>query len=346
MAFADRALVVGINVYPGMTPLAGAEGDALDFYAWVTSPSGGVIDKQNATLFISSQFPAVASVDDAQPAKEKIERFFTTLANDADANGNQKAGKRLWMFFSGHGFAPTGLRSGVLMANATPRLAHNVSAEWWAERLSESGYFDEVILFQDACRQIAPTADLTPPFLVQSRAPVQQNPLKFCAFAAKNGKLALEKPFPDGRVHGVFTFALMQGLNGKGCDDTGAVTTESLREYLLNTMRTLLSADDVRNPQIAQQPEVSGSDRFVLVPAAAPITFPVQITVKAPGQSGLITDGRLQTVAKTPAVPALWTVSLPRGLYKATIIGSGAALFEVTGQANPDHSVSIVNVSV
>ena len=31
MAFADRALVLRIDAYPGITPLAGAEGDALDF---------------------------------------------------------------------------------------------------------------------------------------------------------------------------------------------------------------------------------------------------------------------------------------------------------------------------
>ena len=169
--------------------------------------------------------------------------------------------------------------------------------------------------------------------------------MRFCAFAAKNGKLALEKPFPDGRVHGVFTFALMQGLNGKGCDDSGAITTESLSEYLWRTVPSLLTAEDGKNPQIASRPDVSGSDRFNLVPAAAPLKFPVQISAKIPGQRGLITDGRMQTVAEITATPPQWNLALARGLYKVAISGSGNALFEVTGEANPDHSVSVVNVN-
>ncbi len=346
MAFGDRALVVGINVYPGLTPLAGAEGDAQDFYAWVTSPQGGGVAKENATLLVSSQFQAAASVDDAEPANVKIEKFFTALANDAAANDNQKAGKRLWMFFSGHGFAPTGLRSGVLMANATPTLVRNISAEWWAERLNEGGYFDEVILFQDACREPAPTADLTPPFLLPRQAPVRQNPKKFCAFAAKNRKLALEKRFPDGRVHGVFTMALMQGLQGKACDSSGAITTETLREYLYNAVPSLLSPDDMMDPRIATQPDIPASDQFLLLPGASVTAFPVRISVKTPGQRGLVTDGGRRTAAEIALTPAQWNLSLPLGLYKAAVVGSGETLFEVKGEINPDHSARVVDVSV
>jgi len=38
------------------------------------------------------------------------------------------------------------------MANATLKRAHNISAMLWANRLYEGGWFDEVVLFQDACR--------------------------------------------------------------------------------------------------------------------------------------------------------------------------------------------------
>ena len=316
MAFADRALVVGINAYPGLTDLKGAVDDAKEFHEWVTSPSGGGVDKQNAMLLTSPPISAPGSVvDDATPANEQIEKFFTIIANDADANGKQKAGKRLWMFFSGHGFAPTGLRSAVLLANATPRLVHNISAEWWAERLNEGGYFDEVILFQDACRETMPSADLTPPFLIQSRAPVQQNPMKFCALAAKNGKLALEKPFPDGRVHGVFTFALMQGLKGKARDPaSGAITTVSLAGYLWDAVQSLFTADDLRNnPQIAVHPDVSASDHFELIAAAPPPQFPVQISARTPGQHGLVLDAAMRTVAEIAATPSQWSSRLAAG---------------------------------
>ncbi len=38
--FPDYALSVGINCYPGLTPLMGAEADAQAFHAWVTQTGG------------------------------------------------------------------------------------------------------------------------------------------------------------------------------------------------------------------------------------------------------------------------------------------------------------------
>src|SRR5262249_58165477 len=105
--------------------------------------------------------------DDAQPAKELVEQFFTDVDNTAEANNaagiGLKAGKRLWLFFSGHGFAPSLDRSGVLMANATLKRVHNIGVMLWANRLYEGGWVDEVILFQDACRNRIGDAELAPP---------------------------------------------------------------------------------------------------------------------------------------------------------------------------------------
>jgi hypothetical protein len=84
----------------------------------------------------------------------------------------------------------------------------------------------------------------------------------------------------------------------------------------------------------------------VLLPPAAPLAFPVKISVKTPGQRGLVTDGRQQTAAEIAATPAQWSLSLSRGLYKVAVTGSGEALFEVNGETNPDHSARVVDVSV
>ena len=73
MALADRALVVGINRYPGISSLSGAENDAQDFYKWVIDPAGGAVKKADALLILSSDFPPPPGPDFAQPAKEQIE---------------------------------------------------------------------------------------------------------------------------------------------------------------------------------------------------------------------------------------------------------------------------------
>ena len=60
---------------------------------------------------------------------DEIHDFFTQADVIATANNDEgkglglRAGKRLWMFFSGHGFAPSLDMSGVLMANATTKRA-------------------------------------------------------------------------------------------------------------------------------------------------------------------------------------------------------------------------------
>ncbi len=137
MPLVDRALVVGINRYPGISMLSGAESDAQAFYDWVTDPAGGGVKPENALLILAQNFPTPTDVDDALPGKEQIEKFFTKVDECADANNNDgsgdglRAGKRLWLFFSGHGFAPSLDRSGVLMANATATRVHNIATMLW-----------------------------------------------------------------------------------------------------------------------------------------------------------------------------------------------------------------------
>src|ERR1043166_2518584 len=285
MPLADRALVVGINRYQGISDLAGPENDAQAFFDWVTSPTGGGLDPNQAKLIRSSDFPAAASVDDERPAKEQIERFFTEVDNAADANNRAglglKAGKRIWLFFSGHGFAPALDTSGVLMANATLGRIHNVSAMLWANRLYEGGWFDDVFLFQDAGRSRIPNGGLNPPFLDPQRpAPRNQQRRRFYAFSAKDRKLAKKLPFPDGQTRGIFTSTLLQGLSEARDPRTGAVTTTYLKEYLQANMKRLLSSADLSNEDIAKMPEVFDPDPFDIIapPAAAQVQdFPVRI---------------------------------------------------------------------
>ena len=110
MALPDFALVVGIDSYPGLGALKGAEADASDFWTWVTDPAGGNVNPQFACRIVSSQFtPPPASADLAKPVKAQIEEFFTMVSNEASKNNQAglgiAAGRRLYLFFSGHGFS-------------------------------------------------------------------------------------------------------------------------------------------------------------------------------------------------------------------------------------------------
>jgi Caspase domain len=353
MPLADRALVVGIDRYPGIGMLSGAENDAKDFHRWVTDPAGGGVDPGKASLILSSAFDPPIGVDDAKPVKEMIEGFFTEVDNAAEANNKEaiglKAGKRLWLFFSGHGFAPSLDRSGVLMANATITRVHNIAAMLWADRLYQGGWFDEVILFQDACRGRIRGGDINVPFLAAREAPKSQTRRRFYAFSAKDGQLSKELPIPPpaGPVRGVFTLTLLQGLRIARDKTTGAVTTAQLKQYLQDNMKANLSAVDLNDADVAKRPEVFDPDPFDIV-AATPAqiqVFPVRITASHSGV-GQVLGADLIVVASEHATPGDWNLQLPRGIYKVMVQGVGEKLFEVTGALTPDGKASEVHVAL
>jgi hypothetical protein len=353
MALADYALVVGINVYPGLTSLQGAENDARDFHAWVTSPTGGKVDPSNAVLLVSSNFGAFADAENARPAAKEIEDFFTRIDNAANANNRDglglKAGGRIWLFFSGHGFAPTLDRSAVLLANATSTRIHNVAALLWADRLHEGGWFDDVFLFQDACRSPMADVDLTPPFLRKKVAPLAQVRRRFYAFSAKNRQISKEMPLGGARVQGVFTTTLLQGLKGKARDPvTGALTAAQLKAYLQDNMVKLLPPEDVADDEIAKMPEIVNPDPFDILPPEAGLvsTFPVTVRISHPGPPARVENNAFVAVESIAASMPEWRISLPRGLYKLVVEGLGEQLFQVTGAVASDESGKVVDVAI
>jgi hypothetical protein len=358
MALADRALVVGINRYPNIRTLTGAQNDAEEFYNWVIDPAGGGVAKENA-LLLCSPSAAAADPDDELPDKVLVEKFFTRVDNEANANnqaGNGlRAGDRLWLFFSGHGFAPSLDRSGVLMANATRERIHNIASMLWADRLYEGGWFDDIILFQDACRERIGDAELTPPFIRKRTAPDGQQRRRFYAFSAKDRKLSKEFQI-DGKPRGVFTYTLLKGLRGQARDPkTGAITTAQLKAYLQNNMRTLLPPEDLSDDEIAKMPEVFDPDPFDIVKApaaaaAAPATaqapdFPVRI-MGAAGPTARIVDHALKEITAATPAPDPWDTRLQRGFFKVLTSDGREEVFEVTGAVGPDGKAKDKEVHV
>ena len=351
MPLPDYALCVGINRYPGLTSLAGAEADAKAFYEWVTSDGG--VSTPNAKLILSSQFPSPSQPTEAQPTNLEIWGFFEKLRAVASANNANSlgltTGRRLYLFFSGHGFSPSLDTSGILMANAERDTPHNLSAKAWADRFYENGFFEEVLLFQDACREQVNDVELTPPYLKRSVMPGVGARKRFYAFAAKSPLLAIEKPV-DGVIRGVFSATLMAGLGGAARDpQTGEITAAQLKSYLVSNMAARLDPVDLANEDISQRPDVFDLDPFVIVPAspaaaASPALFPVEVTLAPPGPGAEILDGVRNVVANTgPGVP-VWNTQLPLGLFELVVPGQPSHIFKVSGALGPTGLSEVVHV--
>lgn len=356
MPLVDHALVVGIDRYPVLGSLSGAQCDAMAFHAWVTTAGG--VDPANTTKIVSSDFPPAAANQfwNEQPAPRTVDDFFHAVqaasdANDANGEGPQ-VGKRLYMFFSGHGFAPALDKSGVLMANASPAAPMNVAAHWWANRMYEGGWFDEVILFQDACREPMRQADLAPPFLVSLGLTGIAGRRRFFVLSAKNDQLSLEKDIGNKGVRGVFSVTLMEGLEGGARDaQTGEITTGGLMAYLQKNMPSRLTAQERANPDIAQAPEVLGSDPFVLVAAppgwaaAAAEEFPVRIDLNGSRDARII-DRNLNDYRVENGAPDPWNVMLPRGFYRVMAPPYISETFEIAGTLRPNGTKEVIDVVV
>jgi hypothetical protein len=348
MALQDRALVVGINCYPAIGPLHGAEADARDFYSWVTDPAGGGVAPANATLILGRLGPS-GKARDAEPTRAQIEDFFRDIddaANQNSADGlGLTAGKRLYMFFSGHGFAPSFDRSAVLVANTTPTALDNLACRLWADRLFEGGWFQELLLFQDACRNRLGAGTLMPPFLGRRNAP---GSARFYALAGQDGKLALEKPDSTGQNRGVFTLTLMEGLRVHARDPISkAITDASLKAYLQSNMKAKYTEAEQENEENAQIPDVFNPDPFVILPAppgaVAATLFPVRISLA--GLKAQITNGTFTVIAQNEGTQ-VWQLDLPIGFYKVAVDGGGQRLFEVTGALKADGEKDTVNVTI
>jgi hypothetical protein len=279
----DRAVVVGISHYPGgFLPLQGPVLDAFDFNAWLLEPTGGGLTDDQVRL-ITTPFPPPGDLKTARPVEHEIQEAFDELDDLAQRNGGNgqgpRVGRRLYLYFSGHGLAPANVvrryETAVLMANANERrLGYHIPGRGYADWFHASGFFDEVLLFMDCCREGVRTVSVRDPHF--DSWPTGAWPARgFYAFGTRWLGRARERYFADlKQTRGVFTRALTAGLRGAARDPlTGAVTTSTLRDYLFRSMRTFLDPADLAAPDVPKEPDCDtvpeGLGEFVIV------TFPL-----------------------------------------------------------------------
>jgi hypothetical protein len=258
----DWAIVVGVWDYPDLGDLAGPEHDARAFANWVQAPEGGGVPADHVRLILSSDYAPAELARAAQPTDAQVMAVFDELDDLAQSNrdGGEglRVGRRLYLYLAGHGCAPALDESVLLMANATRRRAgYHIPGKPWANWFYRAGYFDELLLFMDCCRESYPQAALNVPGYIDITAQdAVDRGRRFFAFATKWSRLSRERPMADGVVRGVFTSALLKGLSGEAADGRGRVTAGSLAGYLLTGMKEFLSPEDLEDPEIPKAPDI------------------------------------------------------------------------------------------
>jgi hypothetical protein len=170
-----------------------------------------------------------------------IAKPFETLFKAADKRKFHHLGRRLYVFFSGHGIvaAKTGQpdfnEAMGLAANAERLLLQkHVALRAWAEWFRVLGIFDEVFLFADCCRDLE---DMVVPMPITAPGdwqPQRKAGREFYAFstkfAAKAWEQALGKPV---KVRGVLSYVVTEALrNPKLYNDKSELTASVLEAHI------------------------------------------------------------------------------------------------------------------
>jgi uncharacterized caspase-like protein len=331
----DWAVVISVSDYEGatakppwITKLKGPDNDAAAIAAWLTAPEGGGLPVDHV-LQVPSPFPASAT---GVPKQLEIVEAFNKLAELPTDAYNQRSGRRLYLYASGHGLAAQRHDAAVITAEATFEDAMNVLITSWVDWFWYAARFEEFVLWVDTCAtRTSPAITLRPcDRPAETRADAAQGQLVII-FAAGFNYTSVENEL-EGDWHGVFTHALLKGL--KGAAGT-PVTTGALKKYLFNSMKTFMTDAQRRNPQVAKEPWFEqAADLELAAPTKAPsftatIRFPPEcvgkrVTISVNASSPLVADEMLAAEE--------WKPKLPVGAYAVYVpeLGKQAA-FEVTG---------------
>lgn len=240
----DHAIVVGIDRYAHFEDLRGAQNDARAVVDWLRDPDGGDVPNDQIHEIVSTDYPS-----EDRPLAEDVYAAFEELIDLAEDRAPKPAGRRLYVFMAGHGFAPDLRDAALLMANAKKRrYGHHVSGAKLGDHFARGLCFEEVVLFMDCCRvEIVGTEPASLPWEAVATGE-GANPRWLYVFACCFPRLAREMTV-DGEVRGVFTVALLEALR------SGSSTSKTLEPLVVANMAQVMGADDLQTPHFQPSPD-------------------------------------------------------------------------------------------
>lgn len=341
----DHAIVIGIGRYVDasnqlgwISNLQGPDNDAAEIAAWLSDPDGGALPSRNVQVVRSADFPDPFPPDGPGPAQQAVIEALDSVASmPPNAYEGQFAGRRFYLYVAGHGWASQRNEAALVTAEATHVTPLNVLASDWMEWLWYANRFRELVLWVDAC------ATRTAMDLQRCKLPrrfaTSPDAKRFDAFAARFNLTSVENQMPDGRWHGAFTYALLQGLKGAA---PGAVTATSLHDYLVNNMKSFMRADQ-RIATVSDEPDFGKVDDIVFpTPTQAP-TFGLTLRFRndcVGKRAVVVTRSTLPPAAEIVLAGTDWQPELEAGSYVASVPDLQLlSAFTVTGGGADDGVV-------
>lgn len=273
----DYAIVVGINTYTKLTPLTSAVNDANAFAEWLRLPEGGGITDASRLKIIMS--PEVQQSDlMVEPLQLRIDHALESFG----VGRGHIIGRRLYIYFSGHGVGVDFDDVAMLMADASETfLDSNIGLRPYRGFFHARDLFEEIIYIVDCCRDQVKhkTVNAMAPFfnLEEDEPPPEVRDYVF--LAAAHG----EKAFSVPKSNGLLTQALVEGLQGEAADQDGKITSLLLHDYVRKRVPEL-----AKNLKVKQAPKFQRGDDDQEV-VFCRIVKKVQVKIHAaPGVTGIL----------------------------------------------------------
>jgi uncharacterized caspase-like protein len=237
----DAALVIGIAHYPWLRSLEGPIRDANRFADWLRGP--GRLPASNVKTVISDE------ATHGRPILDEIDAAFDCIFAQAE---DWEAPRRLYIYFAGHGCSKEIDHVALLMANATEtRIERAMNATEYRKALAKY-LFPEQVYFFDCCRNYdSVVTGRGPELTVNPEAGPVIGLTQFVMYAAGFTQYANERHLVYSERRGLFTEALMEGLNGGAAmidplTREGVVTTDLLIPYVKDRLHELARQENVR----------------------------------------------------------------------------------------------------
>lgn len=337
----DHALVIGIGRYADadhrshwISNLRGPDNDAQAVAKWLRRADGGGLPSRNVRLIRSADEP-----DPSHPQQSKLVTALDEITDLPLVTPDGYAGRRLYIYACGHGLARSRGEAALITAEAEKENQLNVLLPSWVYWCYEAARFKEVVLWFDGCATRRPAAIFKACMKDPLGAAAAAEGRMFQAYAAGIDQKAVEREI-RGTWHGVFTYALLQALDGAAGQ---VVDTQSLRKYLQNTMRAYMR-DDQQVPSVAKEPNFGYTDDITFATYPKPKRFPVTLVFPDP------CAGLAATIGVTKSDPAVarkvldgrtWKLRLAAGVYAALVPELDLAMpFEVIGRG-PDAEIAL-----
>lgn len=313
----DYAIVIGINDYMELTPLNGPLNDAQLFKDWLLDANGGNLPPRNCHFIPSDPTPKPF-----RPLQDDIDAALDVIFTDGSANGF----RRLYFYFSGHGFGAKWDINGLCLPKWSNRFRNAaLSSKSYFDLIVESDLFEDVFLFFDCCRDRKINAIPTQPMLGWPR-PGGGTTMALALFASEFENPAFEAASVTGGnalITGHFTRALLAGLQGGATNGKGEITIESLVNFVKKGTEDRAKSSNQRQ---------SADFFFKGSPAKLfnPVIFkrPVQTTeltlrFKTDGDYTLV-DPALDPVRQGSAAAGdTWVLPLTKGVYTIADANAG-----------------------